>query len=251
MDTLDFLTQRATVREYSDKEISTDLLNELLEAASHASTTGNMQLYSVVVTRDLENKKQLAPAHFNQPQITNAPVVLTFCADYNRFSLWCEQRQAVPGYENFQSFLTAAIDALLFAQNFCVAAESKGLGICYLGTTTYNADAIIDALKLPRLVVPITTITVGYPAKDLHYSDRLPISSIIHNEQYSPYTPERIDKAFKEKEELPENKNFVAINKKETLAQIFTDIRYTKKDNEHISETFLQVLRKQGFLPKE
>ena len=160
---LDFLKNRRTIRLYQTTDIPDDLLNELLEAAFRVSTTGNMQVYSVVVTRDAENKKKLAPAHFNQPTITSAPVVLTFCADFNRFIKWCEYRKADPGYDNFQSFFTAAIDALLAAQQFCTAAEAKGLGICYLGTTTYNADQIIKALNLPRFVVPITTITVGYP----------------------------------------------------------------------------------------
>ena len=91
MDLLAFLENRATVRQYSDKEVSKELINRLLEVAGHASTTGNMQLYSVVVTRDAEKKKALAPTHFNQPTFTNAPVVITFCADFNRFVKWCEE----------------------------------------------------------------------------------------------------------------------------------------------------------------
>lgn len=245
---LELLKNRGTVRSYSEKEVDDTLLNQLLDASFQASTTGNMQLYSVVVTRDQAAKERLSPLHFNQPQIVNAPVVLTFCADFNRFSLWCKQRNAEPGYENFQSFMTAAIDALLVAQTFCVAAESKGLGICYLGTTTYTAAGIIDALHLPQLVVPVTTITVGYPKVAPVLSDRLPLRSVVHYEQYQDYTPEAIESAFAYKESLEENKRYVEINKKETLAQIFTDIRYTKANNETFSTAFLEVLKKQGFL---
>ncbi len=245
---LNLLKNRATVRSYSEKEVDDRLLNELLEASFQASTTGNMQLYSVVVTRDQAGKERLSPLHFNQPQIINAPVVLTFCADFNRFSLWCEQRQAVPGYANFQSFMTAAIDALIVAQTFCIAAESKGLGICYMGTTTYTAAGIVEALNLPKLVVPITTITVGYPKEIPSLSDRLPLSSVVHQEKYVDYTPEAINDAFSYKESLAESKHFVDINKKDTLAQIFTDIRYTKANNETFSLAFLEVLKKQGFL---
>jgi len=245
---LEILKNRGTVRSYSEKEVEDALLNELLEASFQASTTGNMQLYSVVVTRDQAGKERLSPLHFSQPQIINAPVVLTFCADFNRFSLWCEQRKAVPGYANFQSFMTAAIDALIVAQTFCVAAESKGLGICYMGTTTYTAAGIIDALNLPRLVVPVTTITVGYPKVAPVLSDRLPLNSVIHQERYQDYTPEAIDAAFSYKESLAESKRYVEINNKETLAQIFTDIRYTKANNETFSAAFLEVLKKQGFL---
>lgn len=245
---LEILKNRGTVRSYSEKEVEDILLNELLEASFQASTTGNMQLYSVVVTRDHAGKERLSPLHFNQPQIINAPVVLTFCADFNRFSLWCEQRNAVPGYANFQSFVTAAIDALIVAQTFCIAAESKGLGICYMGTTTYTAAGIIDALNLPQLVVPVTTITVGYPKVAPVLSHRLPLNSVIHQERYQDYTPEAIDAAFAYKESLAESKRYVEINNKETLAQIFTDIRYTKANNDTFSAAFLEVLKMQGFL---
>ena len=244
---LDFLKNRRTIRRYQTTDIPDDLLNELLEAAFRVSTTGNMQVYSVVVTRDAENKKKLAPAHFNQPTITSAPVVLTFCADFNRFIKWCEYRKADPGYDNFQSFFTAAIDALLAAQQFCTAAEAKGLGICYLGTTTYNAGQIIKALNLPRFVVPITTITVGYPEEIPDQVERLPIEAIIHQECYHDYTRDDIDRLYKEKEELPANRGFVAENKKETLAQVFTDVRYTRQNNEYFSDVFLKVIKEQGF----
>ena len=152
---LECMKNRRSIRKYTDQDIPESLLNELLEVATRASNTGNMQLYSVVVTRDPANKEKLAPAHFNQPMITGAPVVLTFCADANRFVKWAECRKAEAGFDNLQTFIASTIDAMLFAQSFCNAAEEKGLGICYLGTTAYNADQIIEALSLPRLVVPI------------------------------------------------------------------------------------------------
>lgn len=245
---LDFLKQRRTIRQYTDKAIPAELMTELLEAATQSSNTGNMQAYSVIVTTSNEIKAQLAPAHFNQPMVTKAPAVLTFCADFNRFSKWCEQRNAVPGYDNFQSFMATAIDAMIFAQTFAVAAESAGLGICYLGTTTYNAGEIIEALNLPKLVVPITTITVGYPEKMPELTDRLPLEAVVHYEKYNDFSNEKIDTLYAEKENSDFYKNFVAENNKETLAQVFTDIRYSKKNNEFFSEKFLKVLQQQGFL---
>ena len=180
--------------------------------------------------------------------VVDAPIVLTFCADFNRFNIWCKQNNADPGYDNFLSFFTAAIDALLVAQNVCIAAESVGLGICYLGTTTYLAGKIIDILKLPRGVVPVTTVTLGWPAEDPALVDRLPLKAIVHQETYQDYTPEAIARFYSRKESLPENQQFVAENGKETLAQVFTDIRYTKADNELFSGMLLEVLRRQGFL---
>ncbi len=241
------MKQRRTIRQYQEKDVSPEVLNELMEIACRASTVGNMQTYSVVVTRDAAMKERLAPAHFNQPMVKKAPVVLTFCVDLNRFSKWCEQRQASPGYNNLQWFVTGAIDALLVAQTFCVAAEERGLGICYLGTTTYNPDQLIDVLNLPELVFPITTITLGWPDEMPEQVDRLPLEAILHQETYHDYSKDDIDRLYAYKESLPENKKFVEENAKETLAQVFTDIRYKKADNEHFSNVLWKMLKKQGF----
>jgi nitroreductase len=242
------LENRRTIRQYSDKDIPTDLLNSLLAESFRSSTMGGIQLYSVVVTRDKTMKEKLSPAHFNQPMVMNAPVVLTFCADFHRFSLWCQQRKAVPGYDNLMSFYNASIDALLVAQSFSLLAEEAGMGICYLGTTTYNPQQIIDTLQLPELVFPVTTITVGYPAENPHQQDRLPADGLIHTETYRDYSSEDIDRLYQQKEALEENLQFIKENHKETLAQVFTDVRYTKKDNELMSENLLKVLKKQHFL---
>ncbi|HJC94771.1 MAG TPA: NADPH-dependent oxidoreductase [Candidatus Phocaeicola excrementigallinarum] len=244
---MDSMKNRRSIRKYKKRDIPSDLLDALLEESFRASTMGNMQLYSVVVTRDEKMKEKLAPAHFNQPMVTSAPVVLTFCADFNRFSLWCRQRKADPGYNNFISFLNAASDALLVTQNFCTLAEEAGLGICYLGTTIYDPENIIRILKLPELVMPVATITVGYPDECPSQPDRLPLRGIVHEETYRDYTPEMIDDIYAYKESLPENKRFVEINHTETLAQIFTDIRYKKSDNEYMSENLLKVIHEQGF----
>ncbi len=245
---IDSIKNRRTIRKYSEKQISDHLLNKLFDVASHAPTTGNMQLYSVVVTKDEENKNILAPFHFNQPMIKNAPVVLTICADFNRFTKWCEQRDANPSYDNFQSFVAAFIDAICFAQCFCDAAEAEGLGTCYLGTTTYNAGEIINALNMPKLVVPVITITLGYPEVIPQQQDRLPVSSFVQTEKYSDYSQEVINELYSYKESLEENKKFIEENSKDTLAQVFTDIRYNKTNNEIFSEKFIEVLKKQGFL---
>lgn len=244
---MESIKNRRTIRKYQSKDIPAELLNSLLEESFRASTMGNMQLYSVVVTRDQEMKAKLAPAHFNQPMVTSAPVVLTFCADFNRFSKWCRQRKAEPGYDNPISFLNAATDALLVTQNFCTLAEENGLGICYLGTTIYNPDQIVKVLELPELVMPVATITMGYPDECPEQPDRLPFTGIVHEETYHDYTPEMIDEIYAYKESLPENKHFVEINHTETLAQIFTDIRYKKSDNELMSETLRRTLKEQGF----
>lgn len=242
------LLTRTSIRKYSNREVSEQLLSRLMTEAARTQTMGNLQLYSVVVTRSAEMKQRLAPAHFNQPMVTEAPVVLTICADFNRTSQWARCRKAEPGYDNFLSYQNAAIDALLYTQTLCNLMDEEGLGYCYLGTTVYMPQLIIDVLQLPKLVMPVATITVGWPAEQPAQSDRLPLESFVHEETYKDYTPQDIDTYYINKEQLAENRHFVEINHKETLAQIFTDIRYTKKDNEAMSATLLETLKKQGFL---
>lgn len=243
------LNTRRTVRAYSDKPLDETLLNALLESACRSSNTGNMQAYGIIVTREAAQKAKLAPAHFNQKQVTEAPVVLTFCVDYNRIGQWCSKRQAIPGFDNIQALTYAAIDAVIVAQTFCVAAEEAGLGICYLGTTTYNAETIIEALELPPLVLPITTLSVGYPKESTTtpLPDRLPLEGIVHKETYQSFDSAAIDRIYAEKESLEESLRFIELNQKETLAQIYTDIRYKKSDNEFFSEAWLKAIKKQGF----
>ena len=240
--------QRRSIRKYSSKDVSNELLTRLIDEAQHTQTMGNLQLYSVVVTRSEEQKAAISPAHFNQPMVQSAPVVLTICADFRRTTRWCEERQAMPGYDNLLSFMNATTDALLFTQTLCNLAEEEGLGYCFLGTTVYMPQMIIDVLQLPKLVMPVATITLGWPDEDPSPSDRLPVEAIMHNETYCDYSKERIDTIYADKEALEENKEFCRINNKETLAQIFTDIRYTKADNEAMSSTLLETLKRQGFL---
>ncbi|WP_299579258.1 nitroreductase family protein [uncultured Sunxiuqinia sp.] len=244
---MELLFQHRSIRQYKSTPVADDLLNQIIEAGTRASNTGNMQLYSVVVTRDEEKKAQLAPLHFNQPMVKQAPVLLTICADINLFNHWCKQRKADAGYNNLLWLMNSTIDASLFAQNLCVEAESHGLGICYLGTALYNAQEFIDALELPKGVIPVTAIVLGYPDQEPPLTDRLPLNAVVHHEKYVDFKDEQVNELFSEKENLPSSRQFVSENKKENLAQVFTDIRYKKQDAEAFSAKLMDTLRKQGF----
>ena len=241
----DFFENRRSIRRYADKPVDDDLLNELFAKAFRASNTGNMQVYSVIVTRDAAQKAALAPLHFNQPMVWQAPVVLTFCADFHRFSQWCRLSEADPGYDNFLSFYTASVDAMLAAQNFAALAEQAGLGLCFLGTTNYNADGIIDVLGLPELVFPVTTLTLGYTAECTGQCERLPLEAVVHAETYN--LQQDVKALYAAKEALEANQAFVRENHKKTLAQVFTDIRYTRENNEHFSQALKAAVLRQGF----
>ncbi|MDE7119961.1 MAG: nitroreductase family protein, partial [Muribaculaceae bacterium] len=236
------------IRRYDGRAVDGALLDSLLARAAHAPPTGNMQLYSVIVSASPEEKAALAPMHFNQPQVMGCGVVLTFCADLHRFSRWCEARQAEPCYDNFQSLVAAFLDTVAFAQQFNTVAEQAGLGVCWLGTTTYNAPEIAATLGLPPLVVPVITLTVGYPAEDGSDVGRLPVEALIHHGSYRDYTADDIDRLYHEKESRVDSQQFVAENGKSTLAQVFTDVRYPRANNELFSEKFLTYLRGCGLL---
>ncbi len=237
-----------SIRKYSKKKLDKQILDEILKAGTRASTTGNMQIYSIIVTQEEELKNRLWELHFKQDMVKQAPVVLTFCADMNRFNKWCELSNTKPAYDNFLWFYNASIDALLAAQNVAIAAESHGLGICYLGTTTYMADKIAGILDLPKHVVPVTTLVVGYPDESPELTDRLPIEAVVHYEKYQDYDNETIKQLYKEKEELPLTKELIKQNNTENLAQVFTEKRYVKKDNLFFSKSFLEFIKKQNFM---
>ncbi len=241
------LFKHRSIRRFRPTPIPEEVLRECLDAATRASTCGNMQLYSLIVTRERALREQLAPCHFNQPMVTEAPCLVTVCADVHRFTMWCEQRGADPAYDNFAWFMNAATDALLAAQNLCVQAEIHGLGICYLGTTLYTAADIARILKLPKGVIPLTTVVLGYPDETPGLTDRLPLEAVVHYEKYTDYTAAEIDELWAEREESEETKRLLEENGLENLAKIFTERRYVRRDNLSISQSYFALLKEQGF----
>ncbi len=242
------LHQRGSVRSFLPTPVASDILHDILTAAVQASNTGNMQIYSIIVTTREDLRTDLCQrAHFNQQMVKDAPVHLTFCADLNRFNQWCSLRGAEPGYDNFLSFFTASVDAIIAAQTACVAAEAHGLGICYLGTVNYNAETVGEILNLPQHVVPVASVVLGYPAQQAQVTPRLPLEAVVHYETYTDFSAERINAIYAERESSEETKKLIEQNQTPSLAHIFTDKRYTKANNEAFSRALLSYIDKQGF----
>lgn len=241
------IKEHRSIRNYKAKPVPKKILNEILLAGTRASTTGNMQLYSMVVTTSPEIKEQLSPCHFNQPCVKQAPVIITFCADVNRFSRWCRLRGAEPVYDNFAWFVNAAIDALLVSQNVALEAEARGLGICYLGTTIYTADKIAEILELPDGVVPVTTLVMGYPSEATELTTRLPLEAVVHHDKYVDYDDLKLEELWMEREAEEETLELLKQNDLPNLARIFTERRYKAEDNLAISRSYFEHLKKKGF----
>ncbi|MCH5227503.1 MAG: nitroreductase family protein [Muribaculaceae bacterium] len=246
--TQDYFLSRRSCRNFSSEKIAPEKLEEMLLKASKAPTCGNMQLYSVVVTSNEENRKRLASFHFNQPAAAGAPVILTICADFNRFTHWCEINNADAGFDNFHSFITALTDAVIYAQQITTIAEQEGLGTCYLGTVTYNAKEISELLDLPNMVVPVASLAIGWPNEKGEKTGRLPSSAFIHEEKYRSDRKEDIRKFFEIHDLNPDNNKFIKENGKENLAQVFSEVRYPREMNEKVSESFYQLLKEKNFI---
>lgn len=243
-----YFSERRSIRKFSDKEVDDRLLEDILTKAMKAPTTGNMQLYSVVVTRDKAKREKLAPLHFSQPAATGAPVILTVCADLYRFTRWCEESGADAGFDNFLSFTSAFADAIIYAQQIVTIAEMERLGTCYLGTVTYNAPEIAALLELPKLVIPVACIALGWPDGEGEPTERLELSDVMHSEKYRVPSREDIFEIFKVKEDFEPNKGYVKENKKENLAQVFAEVRYPRQMNEDFSKKFLEYLKENGII---
>lgn len=243
---VDYFSSRATVRSFSPEAPSRELISDILARAMRAPTTGNMQLYSAVVTTAPERLEALRGAHFNQPA-SMAPVLVTVCADVRRFERWCELSDAVPAFRNAQGLMAAVLDAALYAQQVTTIAEMEGLGTCWLGTTTYNAPEIASMLRLPEGVVPVGTLAIGRPQERPQQCERLPLEAVAYDEEYPAFTDSEILELYKAKDDFPANAKFVEENGKRTLAQVFTDVRYPRSTSDPFSVKFLDFLRGQGF----
>ncbi len=246
MTTIDLINSHRSIRKFKSRPIEKEKMNRILECGLRASNTGNMQIYSIIATQDSENVAALSKLHFGQG--ATAPAFLTICVDVNRYHHWCRLSGCDEPYDNFLWLMTGTVDASLAAQNICIAAESEGLGFCYLGTVMYNTKAIAELLELPKGVVPVITLCMGYPDEEPALSERLPLEGIVHQEKYHDYSDDDIRRVHQVREEFPFNQEMVRKNGTRNLAEIFTKIRYPKKDNVSISKALLEFVEQAGMM---
>ena len=235
-----------SVRKFKPTPIDPDTMQRILQCGTRASNTGNMQIYSIIVTQEPQNIAALSKLHFGQG--ASAPAFITVCVDVNRYHHWCRLRNCDQPYDNFLWLMSGTVDASLAAQNICVAAEELGLGFCYLGTVLYNTQSIAQLLDLPKGVVPVVTLCIGYPDEQPQQSERLPLDGIVHHEKYHDYSDQQINDIHRIREEFPFNQEMVRINKTDNLAQIFTQIRYPHKDNVAISQALHDFVEQAGMM---
>ena len=237
------------MRKYRPDPVPGDVLNRIVECALRGSNTGNMQLYSIIATTRQPLLGQLCQLHFGQG--ATAPLMLTVCVDVHRYHRWCRLRGCDEPYGNFLWLMSGTVDATIATQNMCVAAAQEGLGFCYLGSVMYNAKAIAQLLRLPAGVAPVTTLSMGYPDEQPAQSERIGPDGVLHSETYHDYSDEDIERVHRVREEFPFNQEMVRQNKVRNLAELFTTLRYPRKDNEAISLALREFCEQAGFLPQQ
>ena len=238
------MMQHRSVRSFTDEAVSGEVLKEIIDCGLRASNTGNMQLYSIIATQQEPLRSELCKLHFGQ--CATAPLWLTICTDVHRYHHYCRVNQCDEPYGNFLWFASALVDASLCAQNICVAAESHGLGFCYLGTVMYNTEQIANLLQCPEGVVPVIAIAMGHPAEEGRMSERLGQDAVLHSEVYHDPTDDDIVRTHAVRDNDPFNREMVRQNGTRNYCEIFTTKRYPREQNEAVSASLFDFLRRQG-----
>lgn len=188
--TIELMLRHGSVRRYKLDPIPKEYIELIITAGQRAATSSNLQMYSIVVTTDPEERSQMRSLCGGQRHISQAPVFLTWCADLSRLDRICQSLGYVHQAGYVENFLLAVVDSVIAAQNTGLAAESLGLGFCYIGAIRNNPKAVIKLLQLPRLVFPVVGMTLGWPEKKPYIRPRLPLQAVLHWDRYNPENEE-------------------------------------------------------------
>lgn len=181
---LDVLKSHTSVRQYTNEEITDETFYELLNAAQHAASSNFIQAYSVIEITDPKVKAELGKLSKNELQFETAARSLVFCADLKRVDLATAYQDTAIHTDSHENFIVSVVDTALFAQNFVVACESMGYGVCYIGGVRNNPEQISDLLNLPENVIPLFGMTVGVPEERNEVKPRMPVEAILHKNSY-------------------------------------------------------------------
>ncbi|RUR33594.1 oxygen-insensitive NADPH nitroreductase [Vreelandella nanhaiensis] len=184
-DVIKLLKSHRSIRKFSDRPIPHELLVELIQAGQGAATSSHVQAYTVIHVKNPSNREQIAELAGGQSYIASCSDFLVFCADMKRPTEASERTGANVIRGMTEQLLVATVDTALMAQNVATAAESEGLGICYIGGIRNNPQAISDLLKLPEQVYPVFGMCLGYPEHEPEVKPRLPVEAILKEDYYS------------------------------------------------------------------
>jgi nitroreductase len=253
------LNRHRSIRSYKPDPIDPALVEQVCgDAIAGSSSSGNLNSVSIVLTRDRERKRKMHELHFGQDMVLEAPLVVTFCADWFRTREWLRRRGARDNFNNLIGYHVAAFDAMIVAQTVCLGFEAHGIGICYMGTTLHSMGEIGEYLDLPDTCLPVTAIVAGWPAEDPPKRDRLPLPTFLHDETYRYPTEAEFEATYAQREvrgwarymAIPELKAKVEALGITSLAQFYTSkAKYDPDGFRRDSATLRALLEAKHFLP--
>jgi len=184
MDVISLLKSHRSIRKFTDEPISDELAASIIEAGFSAATSSNLQGTTVIRVRNPETRAAIATLAGGQAQVESAGAFFVWCADLHRSSVACELAggEFVGGMT--EHFIIAATDCAIAAQSAVVAAESEGLGICYIGGIRNDPAQMRELLGLPEQVMPLFGLCIGRPDQDPALKPRLPLAVTLKEEVY-------------------------------------------------------------------
>lgn len=184
--TIETILNHRSIRNFKNEPLTDEQIRTIVQSAQAASTSSYIQAYTIIGVKDPVKKKKLAELAGNQNYVEENGHFFVFCADLHRhenIGKW-ENADVIPSLESTEKFMVALIDASLAAQNASIAAESMGMGICYIGGIRNDLEAVSEVLQLPHRVIPLFGLAVGYPEADTDVKPRLPLNAVYHEDAY-------------------------------------------------------------------
>jgi FMN reductase (NADPH) len=176
--------QHASVRAYSDEPVPDEHVRAIVSAAQRAATSSNLQTWTAIAVTQADLRRELSELCGNQAHVAAAPLVIVWCADLHRLERVCEMRGYSQVSEYTENFMVAVVDTGIAAQNGALAAESLGLGTCYIGAIRNDPQAVIELLGMPHLTFPVAGMTIGWPAARSEPKPRLPTDAVLYWDRY-------------------------------------------------------------------
>lgn len=183
-DVIALLKSHRSIRKFTPQPIAEELFKELIEAGQGAATSSFLQATTIIRVRNADSRQQLARLAGNQAYVASAAEFLVFCADLKRAGNFCHEYGKPFAGDYTEHFIIATVDVALMAQSLVVAAESAGLGICYIGGIRNNPAPVSELLQLPRGVYPVFGLCLGYPDQNPEIKPRLPLPVVVKDEVY-------------------------------------------------------------------
>ncbi len=178
------LRSHRSIRKFTDQPVADDLINEIIRCGQSAATSSNLQATTVIRVQKDATRREIARLAGDQQYVITAGGFLVFCADLHRSAIACEMQKGEFARGMTEHFIIATVDVALFAQNCAIAAESMGLGICYIGGIRNDPQRMCELLGLPDQVYPVFGFCMGYPSQDPEVKPRLPLSVVLKDERY-------------------------------------------------------------------